>query len=507
MVIWTFNPRNTKSLKPQGLKASQSAVPYQEKYFEVDIDHFNFHAGAPSSKTFQMRYLINQDNWDRANAGPILFYCGNEGDITTFWENTGFQTTTLAQEFKGLVLFAEHRYFGKSLPFGNDSFTNENLAYLTTEQALSDFVVFLRAFKSQIIQCEECPVIAFGGSYGGMLAAWIRMKFPNVVDGAIAASAPVVFFNSVTPLEEFNKIVTKDFKLTSTPQCASIITEGMKRLDALIANVSLANFDLINKVVNPCDEIKDAAGITILQDWLSNAYVYMAMVQYPYETNFLTHMPGNPVNFACQAFAGLAPYNSDEEVYSAMVRAAKIYYDYDNITTCNKVNNSDSAGNIDGAGWNVLACSEMILPMGSYGPNEDDMFPTRPWDYDSYSAMCNKTYSLQARYTWALDFFGGWDYENDYRYYSNIFFSNGKLDPWSAGGVLKNISDSMKAYYIEGAAHHLDLRLPHPDDPADVNLARDMERAEIRKWITEKKARTLRTEILNSSKISLESIH
>ena len=76
------------------------------------------------------------------------------------------------------------------------------------------------------------------------------------------------------------------------------------------------------------------------------------MVNYPYETSFLTHMPGYPVNFACQAFSGLDVNASDEQILSAMVKAANIYYDYDNTTTCNQVNSSDSAGNIDGSGKN-----------------------------------------------------------------------------------------------------------------------------------------------------------
>ncbi len=63
------------------------------------------------------------------------------------------------------------------MPFGDATFDRENLDYLTVEQAMFDYVDLIKMIK--ITEgLEDRAVIVSGGSYGGMLAAWLRMKFP-----------------------------------------------------------------------------------------------------------------------------------------------------------------------------------------------------------------------------------------------------------------------------------------------------------------------------------------
>jgi pimeloyl-ACP methyl ester carboxylesterase len=82
----------------------------------------------------------------------------------------------------------EHRYEGRSIP---TNLTKDCLSYASTIQALADYA---RILQVQLNPVNAAPVIAFGGSYGGMLTAWIRMKYPHLILGGVAASAPIGAF-------------------------------------------------------------------------------------------------------------------------------------------------------------------------------------------------------------------------------------------------------------------------------------------------------------------------
>ena len=145
---------------------------------------------------------------------------------------SGFQgfMWDIAPMFNAMLVFAEHRYYGESLPYGNQSITpNPNFnGFLTSEQALADYAFLLTSIKNTVKGAGNSPIIAFGGSYGGMLAAWFRQKYPHIVAGSIAASAPVGQFDA--PCDAFGRIVTADY--TSQGKfCSETIRASWKAID------------------------------------------------------------------------------------------------------------------------------------------------------------------------------------------------------------------------------------------------------------------------------------
>ncbi|GBP76881.1 Lysosomal Pro-X carboxypeptidase [Eumeta japonica] len=129
---------------------------YEINWFEVPLDHFGFN----NSATFKIKYLVNEEHWNR-DYGPIFFYTGNEGQIEVFLNHTGFMWD-IAAEFRAKLVFAEHRYYGASMPSGNISLDNQHIGYLTSSQALADYADLVNYLQGNRDKPKH-PVIAFGG--------------------------------------------------------------------------------------------------------------------------------------------------------------------------------------------------------------------------------------------------------------------------------------------------------------------------------------------------------
>jgi lysosomal Pro-X carboxypeptidase len=163
----------------------------------------------------------------------------------------------------------------------------------------------------------------------------------------------------------------------------------------------------IQSIFNTCTEVESAKNVTDLYIHLSNGYQYMTMTDYPYEANFLEPMPAFPVKVAAAEFNDIPvsedkaykvhqknkfSYETDEpmtdretELLTALAASTNVYFNYTGEYPCTDMGDVEGTGSLDGAGWNVLACNQLAMPIG-YG--EDSMFIPQSFDYEAYEKMC-----------------------------------------------------------------------------------------------------------------------
>jgi pimeloyl-ACP methyl ester carboxylesterase len=457
---------------------------YRELFFDQRLDHFRF--DAQSSRTWKQRYLVDDSHWDRGT-GPILFYTGNEGPVDAFYAASGFVTTTLAAKLGGLVIFAEQRFYGKSLPFGKDSMTPSGLSYLSTELVLADYAALLTALKPEL-NATNVPVISFGGSYGGTLSTLFRHKYPHVVAGALAASAPLGYYSPrgrvATRTPRFDALtwfdtVVRDYS-EARDGCYTTLVDGVRSANST-ARSGPAGAKAVAEAFGLCAPPTD---IDAWVFWITECLESLPQIDYPYAVGSL---PPLPVNATCDAVAG----KSGSTLLAALGNVTSWFYDrhaqpkgcFANAVSDQVKGGVPGDGPSNASSWGYQSCTETLHPFS---------VPTGSWrdftfDLAEQTAICESYYGLSPRLDWLETWGGGYGLADSVSSLTNIIWSNGRRDPWHGGGFLR-ASDARPGgavIVMDHTAHHQDLRLPHPADPPELVAARLQEEALIRSWIRE----------------------
>uniref|UniRef100_A0A672GF81 Dipeptidyl peptidase 7 n=1 Tax=Salarias fasciatus TaxID=181472 RepID=A0A672GF81_SALFA len=416
--------------------------PFTEKFFTQTLDHFNFNSFG--NGTFCQRYLISDKFWQNGS-GPVFFYTGNEGDISDFALNSGF-ILELAEQQGALVIFAEHRYYGASLPFGKDSFSRPLVGLLTVEQALADYAVMITELKQQL-QADNCPVIVFGA------------QVSQHRDRSAGGQRPHPVHAGVGDPRQFFRDVTADYEAVS-PQCSAAVR-------AAPAAPGLSQYRRIQSAFALCQPPSAPRDIHQLNGLLRNAFTFMAMLDYPYSTHFMGNMPAHPSRISLRTMFLSLSLSLAAIVYNSSTPLScfdlyNLYVECADPTGCGLGPNS--------LAWDYQACTEVELCFESN--NVTDMFPPMSFSQADRRRYCSER-GVTPRPGWLrLQFWG-----------DATSFSNGDLDPWANGGVRRSLSSSLIAINIPEGAHHLDLRGANEEDPESVVRARKQEAELIAGWI------------------------
>ncbi|GFQ01024.1 lysosomal pro-x carboxypeptidase [Phtheirospermum japonicum] len=450
------------SFRNPDLNITPKALPWDFKtyYYNQTLDHFNY--DEQSYATFKQRFIINHKHWGGPNASfPILAYLGAEGPLEV--EYVGFINDN-APNLSSLSVFIEHRFYGQSKPAGSmeEALKNDTLrGCFNSAQALADYAEILLHVK-RMFGITDAPIVVVGGSYGGMLAAWFRLKYPHIAIGALASSAPVLYFDNLTPQNGFDLIVAKDFKDVSV-NCYETIQDSWKEIDEVASKPN--GLSILSQRFQTCSKLNYTYE---LRDFLDSMYTTAAQYDAP---------PEYPVSKICKGIDN-APNKTDiiGAIFAGVVS-------YKGNKTCYDMNDYNSPDDETNMGWNWQACSEMVMPIGS-GGNGTLYERYSPFKLRRFMQRCNNLNGILPRPRWVTTYYGGHHYKLVLRGFgSNIIFSNGGRDPASSGGVLESISKSIIAVTTPNGSHCLDLYPAAESDPAWLVLQRNTELSVIQGWI------------------------
>ncbi|KAK6977173.1 peptidase S28 [Favolaschia claudopus] len=435
-------------------KTSTCSSP-AEQIFNQLIDHSN----ASDGSTFPQRVQVNTTFYKAG--GPLFILQGDESTDMTCAEFMEF--SQWAPEFHAATMVIEHHYFGQSQPFGNNSYTNHNMRFLTLDNVMSDTVAVVNWWRNNLTDGagKDAPVIVFGGSYAGSIATILRINYPQIFFGALASAPPLRTFLPVTDdPDRFNR-----YNLKLQPKFAPGFNNSRR------SSMWVSNYTEIPSIFAVCTTPKEEDRDEFLR---SLAAIYSLVLQA--NTAYLGplfNLTGFPFDaIASRTLAASSPLAAVNETFNALCYssiASNGCFDWTN--QC-----SDSVG-AQLVPLNYLRCSYMNYDYGDVAPGS--MFaPTAPYDSTQY---CQATFGITPPTKEEL--FAKYHFdEATIRQTTRVIYSQGPDQSWFP--IASTDPNASRYLYCDYAAHTQDLIMTFTgnDDPSLLRM-RDQEKNIIKGWL------------------------
>jgi lysosomal Pro-X carboxypeptidase len=270
--------------------------------YSQPVDHFS---AANASGTFLQRVcLYTAFHQQGKEDAPIFFYTGNESPVEEYVNSTGLMWE-LGASSNALLVWAEHRFEPGTHP--SLCGTQNCFAFGTSAQALEDYAALIATIRDEYAIPASAPAIAFGGSYGGMLAGWMRIRYPHVIAGAIAASAPVWGLATTMTDERLDwssRAIARGLTAAggATDRCLENVRSAWPLIEQL--GRSPVALRLMGTAAKSCGPLANGEQLSA---WARAPWFYLAEGNFPYASTYIPFavgaglypLPAWPLRTAC----------------------------------------------------------------------------------------------------------------------------------------------------------------------------------------------------------------
>ncbi|RLN93553.1 hypothetical protein BBJ28_00001724 [Nothophytophthora sp. Chile5] len=445
--------------------------PTEEEYFaDAVLDHF-----APVSRraSWKQRYLVNEEFWG-GRGFPVFLYIGGEGPLGPRAISNRTFIHAMAEKHRALLLALEHRFYGKSYPTPDMSLSN--LRYLSSEQALADLAHF-HAFVTEKYGLATEKWVAFGGSYPGNLAAWLKLKFPALFAGTVASSAPV---HAKTDFFEYMEVVGDGLRYFGGGECYHQVEQAINALAKLLDS-GREGREKVTELFKPCYPMTNTFDDSVFESSVMGAF--QGISQY----NGI-HEGAMTLSEVCDRFSKpedpltkLAAFVNETRVGDCLDSK----FEGAPNGTIEVLRRDKFDGTSSSRQWVYQTCNEFGYFQTTTSARSPFHALRAVTEANVGSEICRRVYEMSV----APDVAGAnLDYGSLGIEVESVTFPSGTIDPWHALAVQNATelhSRSAAAVFIEGTAHCADMYHPSEKDSPQLQWAHAKIARRVQQYLSE----------------------